>query len=54
MTHYQQLFDIAADSYGIATSAQAKEEDISDAPVGAVSCQIAWKMPSARPDARAT
>lgn len=30
MTHYQQLFDIAADNYGIVTSAQAKEEGISD------------------------
>jgi hypothetical protein len=54
MTHYQQLFDITADNYGIATSAQVKEEGISDAPAGAVSCQIAWKTPSALPDARAT
>lgn len=54
MTHYQQLFDIATDNYGIATSAQAKEEGISDAPAGAVSCQIAWKTPSARSAARAT
>lgn len=51
MTHYQQLFDIAADNYGIV---QAKEEGIPDAPAGAVSCQIAWKMLSASPDARAT
>ncbi len=56
MTHYQQLFDITADSYGIVTSAQAQAqaEGISDAPSGAVSCQVAWKTPSARPAARAT
>ena len=54
MTHYQQLFDITADSYGIVTSAQAQAEGISDAPSGAVSCQVAWKTQSARPAARAT
>ena len=36
MTHYQQLFDIAADNYGIVTSAQAKREGISDKEMSAI------------------
>jgi predicted transcriptional regulator of viral defense system len=36
MTHYQQLFEIAADNYGIVTSAQAKEEGISDKEMSAI------------------
>lgn len=36
MTHYQQLFDIAADNYGIVTSRQAKEEGISDKEMSAI------------------
>lgn len=36
MTHYQQLFAIAADNYGIVTSAQAKEEGISDKEMSAI------------------
>lgn len=36
VTHYQQLFDIAADNYGIVTSAQAKREGISDKEMSAI------------------
>lgn len=36
MTHYQQLFDIAVDNYGIVTSSQAKEEGISDKEMPAI------------------
>jgi predicted transcriptional regulator of viral defense system len=36
MTHYQQLFDIAADNYGIVTSSQAKREGISDKEMSAI------------------
>lgn len=36
MTHYQQLFEIAADNYGIVTSAQAKREGISDKEMSAI------------------
>lgn len=36
MTHYHQLFDIAADNYGIVTSAQAKQAGISDKEMSAI------------------
>lgn len=39
MTHYQQLFDIAADHYGIVTSAQAKAEGISDKEMSAIAAR---------------
>ena len=39
MTHYQKLFDIAADNYGIVTSAQAKREGISDKEMSAIAAR---------------
>lgn len=36
MTYHQQIFDIAADNYGIVTSAQAKKEGISDKEMSAI------------------
>lgn len=39
MTHYEQLYDMAADNYGIVTSAQAKEEGISDKEMSAIAAR---------------
>jgi predicted transcriptional regulator of viral defense system len=36
MTHYEQLYEMAADNYGIVTSAQAKREGISDKEMSAI------------------
>lgn len=37
MTHYRDIYEIAADNYGIVTSAQAKEAGISDKEMCAIS-----------------
>lgn len=39
MTHYQQLFEMAADNYGIVTSAEAKRAGISDKEMSAIAAR---------------
>ena len=39
MTHYEQLYSIAADNYGIVTSAQAKGMGISDKEMSAIAAR---------------
>lgn len=36
MTHYRTLYEIAADNYGLITSAQAKEAGVSDKEMSAI------------------